>query len=364
VTDVAGSSCCLDALVADMKTFFSPEHSYRNPRTELNGGELVTPFESPERADLVLKALQDAALGPIEQVAARDLEVAKQVHDADYLQFLSRCWAEWVAAGHQGEIISYIWPGRRLTSNHVPNAIAGRVGYYSLSADTAIGEGTWQAAVSSQSVALAATEAIINGDRTAFGLCRPPGHHAARDQYGGYCFLNNAAIAAQQSLNLGRQKVAIVDIDFHHGNGTQDIFYHRDDVLVISLHGDPLEAFPHFSGYADEVGTDAGAGFNLNMPLPRGTNYTSWSACLDHALERVGQFGAELLVVSLGVDAFEQDPISFFKLSQQDFFDCGRRLGRQAIDTVFLLEGGYALDHIGENVTNVLSGFMESANLR
>ena len=339
-----------------MQSFFSTDHQLRAPTTELHGGRLVTPYESPERVDRVLAALREVDLGSIVAVAPRPLDVAKQVHDNGYLEFLEHCWSRWQAAGNQGEVISYIWPGRRLTSPHIPATIAGQVGYYSLSADTAISAGTWEAAVASQSIALSAVEAAFN-EGAAFGLCRPPGHHAARDQYGGYCFLNNAAIAAQRALNQGRGKVAIVDIDFHHGNGTQDIFYERDDVLVISIHGDPMEAFPHFSGFSEETGAGKGQGFNLNFPLPRGTDYAQWSLCLEQALQRVKDFDAQMLVVSLGVDAFEEDPISFFKLSQQDFFDVGQRLGLLNIDSVLLLEGGYALEEIGRNVTQVLSGF-------
>ncbi|MEM6638346.1 MAG: histone deacetylase family protein [Pseudomonadota bacterium] len=340
-----------------MQVFFSPDHQLRNPKTEFYGGQLVTPFESPNRVDLILTALQEAGIGTIQKTDQRSLTVARQVHDGGYLDFLSSCWREWQAAGHHGELISYVWPGRCMPSQQIPTAIAGKVGYYSLSADTAISDGTWEAACSSQSVALAATDAVVQGAPVAFGLCRPPGHHAARDQYGGYCFINNAAVSAQHALNEGRKRVAVLDIDFHHGNGTQDIFYERDDVLFVSLHGDPAHAFPHFLGFTDEKGRGAGEGFNRNFPMAPGTDYATWRLALEQALTDIDAFSAELLVVSLGVDAYENDPISFFKLASQDFADCGRLLGEAGVDTVFLMEGGYAIDRIGTNVVNVLTGF-------
>ena len=173
------------------------------------------------------------------------------------------------------------------------------------------------------SVALTSADLVIGGARTAFGLCRPPGHHAATDQYGGYCFFNNAAIAAQHARDKGIERVAILDVDFHHGNGTQEIFYDRDDVLFISLHGDPDQAFPHFLGFADETGSGAGEGFNLNLPMPPGTGFDVWRAALGKAMERIARFDPGLVIVSLGVDTFEKDPISFFKLTSNDFSTMG-----------------------------------------
>ncbi|MGO9717117.1 MAG: histone deacetylase family protein, partial [Steroidobacteraceae bacterium] len=198
------------------------------------------------------------------------------------------------------------------------------------------------------------------GARAAFALCRPPGHHAARDLYGGYCFLNNAAIAAQYLRDQGAARIAILDVDFHHGNGTQDIFYDRADVLYVSLHGDPAEAFPYFSGYADETGAGAGQGYNLNLPLPRATEFAAWAGALDSALARVRSFGADALVVSLGVDTFAGDPISFFRLQSADFAAYGRMIGGCKLPTLFVFEGGYAVAEVGVNAVNVLSGFKDA----
>ncbi len=241
-----------------------------------------------------------------------------------------------------------------------PNSITGKLGYYAMAGETSISHGTWEAARAAADVALTGASQIKEGARAAFALCRPPGHHAARDLYGGYCFLNNAAIAAQYLRDTGAARVAILDVDFHHGNGTQDIFYDRADVLYISLHGDPAEAFPYFSGFADETGTGAGAGFTLNLPLPPGTEFGAWQDALRAALLRIENFRADALVVSLGVDTFAADPISFFRLQSADFSTYGRMIGACGLPTLFVLEGGYAVDEIGVNVVNVLTGFEDA----
>jgi acetoin utilization deacetylase AcuC-like enzyme len=238
-----------------------------------------------------------------------------------------------------------------------PEFIDGKLGYYAMAIETAITSGTWEAAVSSAACATTAQKLVSGGERTAFALCRPPGHHAAADLYGGYCFLNNAAIAAQGFLDDGAGRVAILDVDFHHGNGTQDIFYQRNDVLFISLHGAPEHAFPHFLGYADETGEGDGSGYTVNYPMPPGTGYAVWREALEQSLAQIKQYAPDVLVVSLGVDTFKKDPISFFKLDTDDFTDYGRLIAFAGLPTLFVMEGGYAVAEIGENTVNVLSGF-------
>ena len=231
-------------------------------------------------------------------------------------------------------------------------------GYTQIDADTSMSPGSFNAAMRAIGGNVAAVDAVLAGEaRNAVVMTRPPGHHAARDQFGGYCFLNNVAIAAQYALDNGADKVAILDVDFHHGNGTQDIFYQRDDVLTLSLHGDPEHAFPYFLGRAEETGEGAGLGCNVNYPLPPGTRYPQWLATLQTAFERIQQFGAQYLVVSLGVDTFENDPISFFQLSSADFSDYGHHIGKLGLPTLFVMEGGYAVKDIGINTVNVLAGF-------
>jgi len=341
-----------------MRTIYSEQHRLRDARTELYGGELVQPFEKPSRAETVLRMVRESDLGEISAPEAFSLEPVLAVHDADYIAFLETAWQEWQDAGYAGEVIASVWPARRMQSR-VPRFIDGKVGYYAMAAETSISEGTWAAALSSKDVALTGAKALLEGERGVFSLCRPPGHHAALDMYGGYCFLNNAAIAAQYLRDQGAERVAILDIDFHHGNGTQDIFYARDDVLFCSLHGDPEDAFPHFLGYGDETGSGPGAGFNRNYPMPPGTSFEQWQEALADALARMVEFSPQYLVVSLGVDAFENDPISFFKLTSPDFLTTGQMIGALDIPTLFVMEGGYDVDEVGTNVVNVLKGFCE-----
>ncbi|GGX60931.1 histone deacetylase family protein [Saccharospirillum salsuginis] len=339
-----------------MKTYYSPKHRLRQPKAELHDGQWVPSFESPERMDHILEALKARGLDEPLEPGGYGMDPVLAVHDADYIEFLASVWERWVAKGHQGDAVPNIWPARTLRDIR-PQAIEAQLGYYALASDTTLTEGTWQAALAAKDVTLAATEAVLAGDSSAFALCRPPGHHASSSQFGGYCFLNNAVIAAQYARDHGKQRVAVLDVDFHHGNGTQEIFYRRNDVFTTSLHGDPEHAFPFFLGRADETGAGAGEGFNLNLPLPNGTTYRAWADALETALTAIEDFGAELLVVSLGVDTFENDPISLFKLTSDDFSDYGKRLGRLGLPTVFVMEGGYAVAEIGTNTVNVLAGF-------
>lgn len=284
------------------------------------------------------------------------LDPARRIHDAAFLDFLASCWDEWKAAGLEGEAIASAWPAQRMQVRP-PDFIDGKIGYYALAAETAIDTGTWEAAQASADVALTAQAAVAGGARAAFALCRPPGHHVAADMYGGYYFLNNAAIAAQAFLDQGAERVAILDVDFHHGNGTQDIFYDRSDVPFLSLHGRPEDAFPYFLGYADETGTGEGVGFNANYPMPPGMGFPIWSEALDAALRRIHHYGPDALVVSPGVDTFKEDPISFFKLESDDFAAYGRAIATLSLPTLFVIEGGYAVKEIGINTINVLTGF-------
>ncbi|MES1928071.1 histone deacetylase superfamily protein [Salinisphaera dokdonensis CL-ES53] len=340
-----------------MLTFHSQDTKKRQAKTELDGGRLVTPYECPERVDMIIDAVRQRGLGEIRSTQAYGLDPVLAVHDAAYVMFLEQAWHDWVAAGLHGEPIPSIWPARRLRADAIPDHIAGKVGYYALAAETSLCAGTFEAAQASKDVALSALDHVLDTGEHAFGLCRPPGHHAAIDQYGGYCFFNNAAIAAQRALDTGANRVAILDIDFHHGNGTQDIFYERDDVLFLSIHGDPRQEFPFFLGHADETGRGAGKGFNCNYPLASGTAYPEWSDTLDDAIDRLSDYQPDLLIVSVGVDTFEHDPISSFRLKSDDFTDCGQRLKQAGLPTLFLMEGGYAVDEIGTNTVNLLSGF-------
>ena len=339
-----------------MITIYSDKHRLHAPKGEIHGGELVTPFESPFRAELILDAVRDADLGPVIAPDSFGMDTVLAVHDSGYVHFLQTVWQRWAAEGYGGDAIPTCFPARRM-AQRAPVDIDGLLGYYAFAAETSIAAGTWEAALAATQCALTGAARLNSSERAAFALCRPPGHHAARDLFGGYCYLNHAAVAAQWLRDAGAGRVAVLDVDFHHGNGTQDIFYDRGDVLFVSIHGDPRDAFPHFLGFADETGSGAGEGFTANYPLPRGTPFDRWAGALDDAVSRIRDFGAEALVVSLGVDTFEDDPISFFRLTSDDFLRYGETLGRLGLPTLFCMEGGYGVPEIGSNTANVLIGF-------
>jgi acetoin utilization deacetylase AcuC-like enzyme len=340
-----------------MLTVFSEKHALRDSKTELYGGVLVPPFECPVRAEHILQRVKEVKLGEIIAPDSFEIDAVKRIHDTDFLRFLETCWDEWVASGYKGEAIATCWPARGMQQHRVPHHIDGKLGHYALAAETSISNGTWEAARASVNVALTAQAALRDGAREAFALCRPPGHHAAADMFGGYCFINNAAVAAQAFIDQGASRVALLDVDFHHGNGSQAIFYDRSDVMFLSLHGDPSDAFPHFLGYADENGQGDGEGFNHNYPMGPGTNFKTWGDALADACHKIKNYAPDAVVISLGVDTFEHDPISFFKLASDDFKRYGSTIASLNLPTLFVMEGGYAVEEIGINAVNVLEGY-------
>jgi acetoin utilization deacetylase AcuC-like enzyme len=342
-----------------MLTYYSDDHHLHHGSCELMDGQLVPCFEKPQRAEHVLARVKERQLGAIHGPSDFGRAPLLRIHSAAYLDFFEGAWARWQAEQGQGDLLPYTWPARTL-SERLPSSLHGQLGYYSFDAGAPITAGTWQAAYSAAQVALSAQAAIADGARSAFALCRPPGHHAAGELMGGYCYLNNAAIAAQAFLDQGRTKVAILDVDYHHGNGTQSIFYARNDVLFTSIHGDPVAEFPFFLGYADELGEGSGAGYNLNLPLAAGSGWDVWGAALETACQRIAAYGAEVIVVSLGVDTFKNDPISQFKLDSPDYLRMGQRIAALGLPTLFVMEGGYAVAEIGINAVNVLEGFQNA----
>jgi len=339
-----------------MKTVYSKNHILRNSKTELYGGELVKPFERPERMEFIINEIKNRSLGPILDPVNVKTDIILKVHDKHYVDFLNVAWEEWLKLDLGGEAIPTVWPSRSMNSNIIPNFIEGKLGYYALANETSISEGTVEGAYEAVKVVLTATD-MLEKENSLFALCRPPGHHASKDQYGGYCFFNNVAIAAEKLIEKGAKRIFILDVDFHHGNGTQAIFYDRSDVFFASLHGDPREAFPHFLGHADERGEGVGAGYNINYPIQPGTPYIEWARALDDAIKQIKSFKPDALLISLGVDTYEKDPISFFKLKSNDFFDVGRKIASCNLPTLFVMEGGYAIKEIGINTVNVLKGF-------
>ncbi|HXH04425.1 MAG TPA: histone deacetylase family protein [Candidatus Competibacteraceae bacterium] len=340
-----------------MKTLYTEDHRLQHGQVELINGHLEPCHEKPARADYVLNRVREVGLGPVLAPSDFGRGPITRVHAANYVDFLERAWDLWTAEGRDYDALPLAWAVRGMRQDIEPDYIDGKLSYFSFDAGTPITAGTWRAAYSAAQVALTGQALVSGGERAVFALCRPPGHHAAADYYGGYCFLNNAAIAAQAFRDQGAARVAVLDIDYHHGNGTQSIFYARGDVLFASIHADPRQEYPFFLGHADEHGIGAGAGANFNYPLPWGTDFERWYAALDDACGQIQRFGAEVLVLSLGVDTYKDDPISQFRLDSPDYLKIGARLARLGLPTLFVMEGGYAVEAIGVNAVNVLSGF-------
>jgi acetoin utilization deacetylase AcuC-like enzyme len=347
-----------------MRTFFNTEHALHRGQREMFRGELVPCFEVPDRIDFVLKELRKRKLGPVEAPPPAPIDALARVHSRRYLDFLANAWNEWVAldpANAQRDAFPSYWPIRTFRSDVTPQSFHARMGLFSFDAGSPLTAGTWVAAHAGAGCALAGAGALLDGERSVFALSRPPGHHAGADFFGGYCFLNNAAIAAQALRDGGARRVAILDIDYHHGNGTQAIFYGRSDVFFASIHGDPHTEYPYYLGYADEIGEGEGLGANLNVPLPRGTDFAAWREALVKVLHEIATVQPDALVVSLGVDTFEHDPISGFRLRSEDFLRVGADIEAAGLPTLFVFEGGYAVAEIGVNAANVLEGFSGAA---
>ena len=347
-----------------MLIFHNPDHHAHDGRHEMFRGRLVPCHETPARLDYVMAELQRRPVGDLRLPGALDLELARRVHTRDYLEFLATAWTEWVALDASNadvDILPSVWPVRGFRTDVVPANFSARVGRYSFDAGSPMTSGTWAAVSAGAACAIDATRAVGSGvTRAAVALTRPPGHHAGPDFFGGYCFLNNAALAAQAFREAGAARVAVLDVDYHHGNGTQTIFYSRPDVLTMSIHGDPMTEYPFYLGHADECGEGEGAGCNLNLPLPAGTGFDTWLRALRHGIDEIARFGADALVIALGVDTFEGDPISRFLLRSDDYRRIGSTIAACGLPTVFTMEGGYAVAEVGINVVNVLEGFAGS----
>jgi len=311
--------------------------------------------EVPARADIILSAVQAAQLGPVTAPTDHGVEPILAVHEADFVHFLRTVYAEHSAYYGQAEPV-FTWVFATRHRGRKPKGLLGLMGYYALGWGTPILEGTWEAAYWSAQCALSAADHARAGQRAAYALCRPPGHHAAADLYGGFCYLNNAAIAARYLQADAR--VAILDIDYHHGNGTQAIFYTDPAVLYCSLHAHPDDDYPYYWGAADERGEGAGAGYNRNWPLPQGTGDDGYLSVLDAALAAVREFAPRYLVVSAGLDIAAGDPVGNFRVTTSGLREIGRRIARLGLPTVVVQEGGYLLDTLGQNAVAFLQAFV------
>jgi acetoin utilization deacetylase AcuC-like enzyme len=336
-----------------MKVFYSEEHRKHEPPFEVFDGGLRTPYlENADRMDRILQSLRPVDWVEICEPKDFGLGPVQAVHDRDYIDFLASCWTEWQAseAADKAVLLPATFALRRHPQK--PTGLLGRAGYHLMDLSACIVEGTYAAALASVNCALSAAQAVAGEERNAFALCRPPGHHAGKDYAGGYCFINNASVAANWLASLG--DVALLDIDYHCGNGTQDIFYERSDVLSISIHADPNFEYPHFWGYADETGTGAGYGFHKNLPLAKGTDDARYLSALDEALTLIRNFEPKYMVVSAGMDIYADDPLGTIKVSTDGIGEIGKRIASLELPTVVVMEGGYANEVLGRNVLRFL----------
>ncbi len=350
-----------------MPLIWHPDCLRHEPDGEVWLGVWDAGTEVPARASILLDALTDAGAA-LRPAVRHDDSALTAVHDRALVRHLETVWTEWEAAGYPAEhqrrrVVPYLFPTVGFLSGlpcRTPAALHGRAGMFCYDTMTLVGPGTWEAARGAADAALTAADLILAGSASAYALCRPPGHHAGPDAYGGSCYLNNAAIAAQALRDAGVDRVAILDLDAHHGNGTQAIFYRRADVYFGSVHVDPGAGwFPHYMGFSDERGAGSGVGANRNLPLAPGTGDEGWLSAVSALCEDVRRHGAQAVVVSLGVDAAASDPESPLEVSLAGYRDAGERVAALG-PTVVVQEGGYDLSALGSFTVEALSGFSAS----
>jgi len=339
-----------------MKAVFHESQRRHDPKHFLSSGAPQPNPEKPGRIDALLAGV--AILGlDVEQPADTGMGPIAAVHTAEYLVFLQNIYTRWRRIkGASEEVIPNIHPDRRTAS--YPKSAVGQAGYHMADTACPISDQTWNSAYWSAQTAVTAADRVLGGDPAAYALCRPPGHHTFASLAGGFCFLNNTAIVAKRCLRAGRRP-AIVDVDLHHGNGTQGIFYHRDDVLTVSVHADPARCYPFFWGHPQERGVGSGVGANLNLPIPRGSGDDIFLEALAVGLDRVRAFGADVLIVALGLDAFKGDPFGDLAVTTPGFARVAAACAGLGLPTVIVQEGGYLCPELGENLARFLGGFLD-----
>lgn len=333
-----------------MYIVYSPNHTMHNPPFEISNGTQIPHYDKPKRLEVILTSLKRNGF-QIEGFSKKaPISLIKRIHDLDYITFLKKMC-------NQISAEKYLYPSvfSSRSFRQVENSLA-KLGIYSSDMYTPLSSKTYQCALDSAAVAYeVAVQIQRNNTSAGYALCRPPGHHAERNQMRGYCYLNNCAIAVEFLSSFG--KVATLDIDFHHGNGTQQIFYARKDVLTTSIHGDPSLIFPYFSGFSDEIGLEEGRGFNINVPLSKGIKDRQYQKELEKILSRIQDFSPSYLVVGLGFDTHEDDPIGGFALTTNYYSRMAKTIAALNIPTVIIQEGGYNIKTIGRNVLAFLKGF-------
>ena len=347
-----------------MKVVYSDAHRHHAGGKELVFNQLLPMFEKPERMDIILAQLEASGFGETTAPQAFGPDPMLRVHDGAYIAFLREAFALYRQEEDEEDesafVLPFVFGMRRLRQAPGKSAFA-KLGHYCFDLSVPFVEGTWRAVEASCDVALTGSKLIQEGESSVFSLCRPPGHHAASDLAGGYCYVNNVAVAAQAFIDAGAARVAILDVDYHHGNGTQSIFYDRNDVLFVSLHGDPDQEYPYFAGFAEETGSGAGEGYTLNLPMPWGTDWLTYVKALEVGLAKIRDYGPDVLLVSLGVDTYKADPISKFRLEHESYLKLGAAIAGLKLPSLFVMEGGYAVAEIGINVVNTLTGFEDAA---
>ena len=344
----------------------SDRHLAHDGLVEMQAGREIPCWESPERATVIRDALLATGNYVLEPPVAHGPDPIAAVHELELIDLVEHVWTDAMAAGWDTSrpllpdtflLREYAGP---MALESLPAARHLRLGAYCFDTATPIVAGTADAALAAVDIALTAADRVLAGAALAYGLCRPPGHHAGRNIIGGYCFFNNAAIVAESIVSRGASRVAILDVDFHHGNGTQQIFWQRDDVLYVSLHGDPGGIYPYYSGFASERGGDGGAGANLNVPLAPGTDGDGYLAALADGLDAIAAFDPDApLVLSLGFDTYHADPICNLGLETDDYARIGLRIAELGRPVVALQEGGYAVDALGTNAVAFLGGLCD-----
>lgn len=345
-----------------MKLYFSPRQLTHQPQQYMVHGKLVHAFENNDRATTLLDALAGAGLTPIEP-GDHGIAPALTVHADHFVDFLQTAYDEFQKLPNAGpevlpNIHAYVGAAPSLAPRGKPRptGIIGRSGWYVGDLSAVIMKGTWESALVSAHAAVSAADAVLAGDKAAFALCRPPGHHAYVDRASGFCFLNNAAIAAER-LRQKYSRVAILDFDTHHGDGTQAIYYARNDVFFGSVHTDPSAYYPHYLGYADETGAGAGEGFNLNRPLAFGSDDKDFIAANHDIINAALKFGAEAIVISAGWDAHHKDPLSKLKVTTEAYARIGEIYGKLDLPIVIVQEGGYSLEAIADSARTFTQAF-------
>ena len=339
-----------------MKAFFHPTQDLHIPRSYLSRGQMRAPQEVPDRTGQILKGLAQLDY-PVEQPIDHGMRAISRVHDLSYLTFLESAHRRWKAAPEDwgDEVMSNIY----VRSPNPRKGLLAEAAYYLADGSCPLGADTWNAAYWSAQTALSACDAILKGDSNAYAVCRPPGHHARRDAAGGFCYLNNAAVVAE-ALKERFPRVAILDTDMHHGQGIQEIFYDRDDILYVSIHGDPTNFYPVVAGFEDERGTGAGLGYNVNLPMPHGSSEEVFFNRLTEAAAILRLYQPDVLVLTLGFDIYKDDPQAKVAVTSEGFGRLGNQIANLGLPTLVVQEGGYDLGTLAENVRQFFTGLDKS----